>query len=477
MSSFPVMRYIIIAFYFIVFTTAPGCKNATSPFKPKMASITGVLSGADKSGFLIKGLEEYSGDFQSDGSFYVDMQIDEPGVFIFSSGRLKIPFFIKPGQKVELSANAKKPHDIQFSGDNIQENQYLLIHSDFKKTLPDNNYAAFYTQNESDFIKGVEERTQELVRHSQDYQKINGVFDSDFSDLLALDITFESALIKMNYPEYYQFFLPDSTLVLSETYDSFLQNIDTDDSDQLSVPNYHEFLPVFLDFTARRDTSSQQVSYNLKKYKKIDPLFSDNEVRSVLYLQLAEDMISTSIDDFNEIYDDFVKKNIQPEFKVKNLLQGFENKKHLLRGQKAPDGIFHTLDARDVSFNDFRGKVLYVDVWATWCGPCIREIPYLEKKQEQYRQRDVVFISISVDEEKGPWEYMVKDKKLKGQQWYAPGAWQSSLAQDYRITGIPRFIIIDREGHIFNAYAPRPSFDEFDQVMEDVLSETARERQ
>lgn len=477
MLSFHIVRYVFVILLFTVISASTGCKNTPSPFQAKTATISGVITGGEKVGFVVYGPEKFSGDFGPDGTFKMDIRMDDPGIFIFTSGRLSIPVYVKPGSNIDIKARTQKPHNIEFAGDNIPENQYLQIHSEFKKDLPDNNYGLFYTQDEFNFIKSVEERTQELVRHSQDYQKVNGVFDSDFSDLLSRDIIFESAIIKMNYPEYYAFFKPDSTLILSETYDSFLQNIDTDDADQLLVPHYHAFLPIYLDFITRLDTSLQISSHNIKKYEKIDQLFTENKVKSKLYLQLAEEMISSSVDEFHIIYDDFIKKNIKPELKVKQLLQGFDNKKHLIKGQKAPDDIFQTMDAGEISFQDFKGKVLYIDVWATWCGPCIREIPYLEKKQEQFKNKDVVFISISVDEERGPWEYMVKDKNLRGQQWYAPASWQSALAQNYRITGIPRFIIIDREGNIFNAYAPRPSFDEFDNAIEEALTWTSSENQ
>lgn len=445
------------------------CKNAKSPFQPKTALISGLLSDADKPDFLLKGASEISGKLNSDGSFSEEIKVEDAGIFLFSMGRFQLPVFLKPGNQLSIKGSLKRQTPFEFEGDNTLENKYLQDYYSYKMSLADNNYGQFYTQDEASFIKGVEERTQALVEHSQEFQKVNGVFDADFLDLLTQDMAFESAVIKMNYPEYYKFFRPDSVLILSETYDSFLQNIDADNPDQFAIPSYHEFLPIYLDFTVQLDTLASDYSRNLKKYQAIDKLFSQNEVKSKLYLNLAEEMIATSVDDFNAIVNDFTKKNIQPESQVKLLLQGFDSIKHLVRGGPAPDGIFKNMQGADVSFKNFKGKVLYIDVWATWCGPCIREIPALEKKQEEYKNKDVVFISISVDEEPGPWEYMVKDKNLKGQQWYAPQAWSSSLAQDYRINGIPRFMIIDREGNIFNAYAPRPSFPEFDKVILEAL--------
>jgi thiol-disulfide isomerase/thioredoxin len=108
---------------------------------------------------------------------------------------------------------------------------------------------------------------------------------------------------------------------------------------------------------------------------------------------------------------------------------------------------------------DLAGKYVYVDVWATWCGPCIGEIPSLKKIEKQYHGKNIEFVSISIDNkpDHDKWKKMVDDKELGGVQLMADSAWQSKFVQDYKINGIPRFILIDPEGKIVSADAPRPS--------------------
>jgi len=118
------------------------------------------------------------------------------------------------------------------------------------------------------------------------------------------------------------------------------------------------------------------------------------------------------------------------------------------------------------SLSDLKGKYVYVDVWATWCGPCKREIPSLQKVEEQYHDKNIEFVSISVDDARRSgtdekahtaWKKMVEDKKLGGIQLFSDKAWQSDFIQAYKITGIPRFLLIDPDGKIVSADAPRPS--------------------
>ena len=121
----------------------------------------------------------------------------------------------------------------------------------------------------------------------------------------------------------------------------------------------------------------------------------------------------------------------------------------------------------NMSLGDLKGKYVYIDIWATWCGPCKAEIPSLKKVEKQFEGKNIEFVSISVDEGRGykgdaaaayqGWKKMIADKALGGIQLMADNGFKSAFIQDYKIQGIPRFILIDPEGNIVNADAPRPS--------------------
>ncbi|TKC09729.1 TlpA family protein disulfide reductase [Pedobacter frigoris] len=128
-------------------------------------------------------------------------------------------------------------------------------------------------------------------------------------------------------------------------------------------------------------------------------------------------------------------------------------------------------DGKMVAMTELKGKVVLVDVWATWCAPCKAEIPYLKKLEEEMKGTDVLFVSISVDEakDKEKWLKMVKDDKLGGLQLFATG-W-GDLAKYYKITGIPRFMVFDKDGKIVTVNSPRPSNPELRTLLEKVLAQ------
>jgi thiol-disulfide isomerase/thioredoxin len=110
-----------------------------------------------------------------------------------------------------------------------------------------------------------------------------------------------------------------------------------------------------------------------------------------------------------------------------------------------------------VSLSSFRGKVVYIDFWATWCAPCLAEIPALKKLQATYEGKDVVFVSASIDSEKdkSKWKKMVQDKQLSGVQVFI--GIEAPILSEYKINSIPKFFVIDKAGNVINTNAPRPS--------------------
>ena len=132
----------------------------------------------------------------------------------------------------------------------------------------------------------------------------------------------------------------------------------------------------------------------------------------------------------------------------------------LAKGAPSPEFEgYENYDGSKTSLSDFKGKFVFIDVWATWCAPCKYEIPYLEAIEKEYHDKNIVFISMSVDKQKDKtkWRKMIEDKQMSGIQILAPKETSSDFTRTYNINSIPRFILIDPEGKIVDFDAPRPS--------------------
>jgi thiol-disulfide isomerase/thioredoxin len=124
----------------------------------------------------------------------------------------------------------------------------------------------------------------------------------------------------------------------------------------------------------------------------------------------------------------------------------------------APSFTLTNIEGKKVSLSDFKGKVIYMDVWASWCGPCILEMKSAKKVKEHFKDnKNIVFLYISIDKDEQSWKDMVEKKDIKGIHLISKGGMEEGILQKYDVPAIPKFVLIDKEGNIADANAKWPS--------------------
>lgn len=137
------------------------------------------------------------------------------------------------------------------------------------------------------------------------------------------------------------------------------------------------------------------------------------------------------------------------------------------KGDIASDFTAVDLNGNTVSLSSLKGKIIYVDLWATWCGPCLAEMPFFEKLKEKYRShREIVFVSLSIDDGMELWKNNVAKRNADGIQWQI----SRTKLDAYNIVGIPRTLLIGKDFKMIDMNAPEPSSRELPAIFDKMFN-------
>ena len=158
------------------------------------------------------------------------------------------------------------------------------------------------------------------------------------------------------------------------------------------------------------------------------------------------------------MYNEYISITNDPKVK-ETLTEFYTNAKASEVGKPSRLFNYENQKGGTTSLKSLKGKYVFIDIWATWCSPCRQDLPFLEKIEEQFQGKNIVFLGISIDNVKDriKWSTLVNEKQLGGIQLLADKEFKSEFIKSYAINSIPRYILLDTYGNIVNANAPRPS--------------------
>lgn len=386
----------------------------------------------------------------SDGTFTDTIHLSQDGYVSLRAGYMGVNFFLSKGDHITFSADVASPDTPPtFIGESATIQEYL-IEKDKKQEELTADFELFFGQEPETFLDAITNYIE-----TQNKTLNASTFSEEFKTIEKKALTFNLMDLKTTYAGYQKYLAEGEDVVP----DGFLADFDAlnkdneEDAKQYSLYKNLVMTDIMNTIEAKNDSITpffESIVNQLENFKS--PSIRDHVINSMLFAY------SPSEGDVHLIKDKLLALASKESIK-ESIINRYDKIKSLIKGQPSPTFTYENFKGGKTALKDLEGKYVYIDVWATWCGPCIGEIPYLKELEHQYADKNIEFVSISVDtkDDYGKWRKMVINKDLGGTQLMADNAFNSTFIESYAINAIPRFIIIDPEGNIVSADATRPS--------------------
>ena len=198
--------------------------------------------------------------------------------------------------------------------------------------------------------------------------------------------------------------------------------------------------------------SSEKAIRHFEEYLKAPGQGSPDEIAQVKYVIAGSYVALDKYDEAEKIYREIIASESPVDRRIIEATKGDLARLGALRKLKVGfpavevSGVSH--EGKKISLKGYRGKVVLLDFWATWCSPCRVEMPSVIKVYDEFKKKGFEIIGVSLDNDEDQFRNFIKDNKMAWPQLYDGKGWNSTIGQLYAVGSIPATYLIDRQGKI-----------------------------
>ena len=450
-----------------------GCNHAkVENYTVISFKITG-FEGADNDVFLASSASDISiekpfrKDYQVDNNeWFVDTLNLEKGIYYLGDGSNYIVLDVENGSNISVTYDVRDyKSTLVFNGDRSERSNYR-----FQKNLKKDKALSreMYNLGENEYLALHRKLKKDLIDFIRTYEGIS----EEFKAKEIRNIHFEYLSYLFGYERSHAHYTNNLDFKVSEGFNNEFEDLDYNNEDDFIFSRAYQGLV----FNHIRSKSRTSIKENPLQNKDLALLLTINDIPSDIIRNQLFYRVAVPVDlNFTEELEPLYQNLMAAYSKRFKYLQKEEvrNDSKLSQGNPSPEFFnFENLAGGSMSLEDFKGQYVFMDIWATWCAPCKDQIPFLKKAEQIYHDKNIEFVSISVDksEDYVKLKNLVKELNVGGTQLYANGQWRDlEFMTKYHVNSIPRFILIDPDGKIVDADAPRPSELRFIQLLDGLL--------
>ena len=394
----------------------------------------------------------------ADGTFSFTKTLDRGGNYYLQANRKFAIIYLEPGKNIGVSFDATAfDSTLTFSGDLVAENNYNRSINVLNRQISRKS-RELYALSPSEYLDGVTADRLSRENLLKEFMAENPGVSENFinSEMTGYEFMYYGSLL--NFETYHKYYAETETVELPDDWYAFMDNIDINNAEFINIPACLNVISGIIEKKINESATLGDDAWGTPELLEAQFNWIAENITNPVVAEYFMNSYVTQVVDYQgpagiEKYIDIYKEKSVNEENKSALAEKLIEWAPLTPGNMAPAFTLPDINGEEVSLSDFEGKYVYIDFWATWCGPCKVEIPVLAELAKEYRDKNIVIMSISVDRDKQAWIDMVTEEKPAWLQLHDG----IMMNDNYLVKYIPTFVLIDREGKILNARAPRPS--------------------
>ncbi|MBP1672397.1 MAG: TlpA family protein disulfide reductase [Bacteroidetes bacterium] len=452
--------YLFIVVFILIFNSC----------SPETATISGTIEGNDSTVVLFGDqiIHDHLDTIKvTNGKFSQKIEMENAGYYVLVVGNQMKQIFLGPNYDLNIKTTFPENLDtpiIEFSGKGEIENNML---QNIMQSIDQIDYEYLDKIDKNQIITYIDSIFNQF---SSSFEKmIKGKnLDPNFVNFQNKYCKFKAATLKL--------ILGLQNGIDDPRFYNFIDSLELDNAQYLAIPDFRMFIQYYTEkllndqLVDMNDTIKAKPEVWITKKLKVISTFENVKIKEYLYFSAIKQVIEYEGLEGFELCRSTYEKELKNDTYRDQIKLMLNKKMDLAKGKPAFDFTCYDTNDKEVHLSDFKGKVIYLDFWATWCTPCKEEKPYFVELSKQYKNKEIVFISLSLDDPDkfDEWKKMTQNEKSIVHLRTHTG-WDPKLVEKFQLISIPTFMLIDANGNFIDATAPRPSTKEIIPILNQLV--------
>ncbi len=409
-------------------------------------------------------------DLDFNGDYAVAVEIKESSPVYLTYDNKEMLLFLSPQTKLELNFdNANFYNSMQLSGIGFNDNSFLHryvqkfgMRDRFSEAIvgglsvPDSIFSKMNELSPEDFTVYVGAR-QDAERRFYEDDPIRGDLSEELQAYYNAMVTYKWASYLFVYGDFRQ----GRGDVMPDEFYIFLWDLELSNDNAVTQPDYGGFLDVYLNYVLE-SMHGDTIKDNFHRFALLFDL-AEKQLSGFAQEYMLGRLLSSTIKPANipfvtAYYERFKKMSVVDSYlnavdDVYNRAVAFSDK------QTAPNFALQNIEGDTISLETLKGKLVYISFWASWCQPCLKEQQESLSNRVELRDKDIVFLYISIDEKQTDWKRFVENHPNYGINVWATSR-QNDLTRSYNVISLPHYFLLDKQGRFITQFkkASDPDF-------------------